>query len=239
VARTGKNALVFRAMEWRDPIMGTAEDPYFVTLDAVGKKNEEGTASVPAEFLCNRIALMVGLPVPPGALVKATDGSVAFVSLRFGSLKELPAPAVPAEFARDNPGIAAGISVFDLLVLNHDRNPGNLGYIKGAQPAVMIDHGRALGASDRFASLSANSNGLVKRHCLKDHLTSDDDLQRWIGRLQRVDIDVLKEHTHALVGLHLVTAIEGRGILEFLRFRLHQLEHLVQLWLPTVERRLL
>jgi hypothetical protein len=239
VARTGNNALVFRAIEWRDPIRGTAEDPYFVTLDAIGKKNEAGTASVAIEFLCNRLALMVGLPVPPGALTQTTDGDVAFVSLRFGSLSELPTRIAPDEFVQDNPKLAAGISVFDLLILNHDRNTGNLAYIKGEQVPAMIDHGRALGASDRFATLGASHSALIRSHCLQKHLSNGEDLARWVGRLRRIDVEVLREHIDALVALRLVTAAEGRGLLDFLRFRLDQLEHLVQLWLPAVERGLL
>jgi hypothetical protein len=239
VARTGNNALVFRAMEWRDPIRGTAEDPYFVTLDAIGKKNEEGTASVAVEFLCNRLALMVGLPVPPGALVQTTEGNPAFVSLRFGSLTELPTRVAPDEFVQDNPRMAAGISVFDLLILNHDRNTGNLAYIKDEQAPAIIDHGRALGASDRFATLNASQSAMIRSHCLHKYLSSGDDLARWIDRLRRLDIEVVREHIDALVALRLLTASEGRGLLGFLRFRLDQLEHLVQLWLPAVERGLL
>ncbi len=239
MARTGNNALVFRALEWRDPVRGTAEDPYFVTLDAVGKKNEEGTASVPVEFLCNRLALMVGLPVPPGALVQTTDGSVAFVSLRFGSLTELPTRIDPEEFVQHNPKIAAGISVFDLLILNHDRNTGNLAYIENQQAPAMIDHGRALGASDRFATLGTSHSALIRSHCLHRYLTNGQDLAGWVDRLRRLDMEVVRGHIDSLVALRLVTATEGRGLVGFLRFRLDQLEHLVQLWLPAVERGLL
>jgi hypothetical protein len=74
---------------------------------------------------------------------------------------------------------------------------------------------------------------------LQKHLSNGEDLARWVGRLRRIDVEVLREHIDALVALRLVTAAEGRGLLDFLRFRLDQLEHLVQLWLPAVERGLL
>jgi hypothetical protein len=228
--------LVFRALNWRDPIAGTAEEPHFVTLDAIAKTNEDGTASVAAEYICNRIALMVGLPVPPGALIYAPGTPIAFVSLRFGSLSELPAPIIPSDFVTSNSRLAAGIALFDLLVLNQDRNSGNIAFLKGKQSAAIFDHGRSLCAADRFANIAASQTLTPARHCLQPFIRNSTDLAIWLERLARLDQTVVGEYVQDLVRLKLLSKSESAALLGFLRIGLDQLGSLAQKWLPTVER---
>jgi hypothetical protein len=227
--------LVFRALNWRDPITGTAEEPHFVTLDAIAKTNENGTASVAAEYICNRLAVLVGLPVPPGALIHAAGSPIAFVSLRFGSLSELPAPVIPSEFVAVHPHLAAGIALFDLLVLNQDRNSGNIAFLKGKQPPVMFDHGRSLCAADRFASMASSQNATPARHCLQSLIQNANDLESWLERFARLDFQIVREYVEDLVGPKVLTKAESAELLGFLRIRLDQLSSLAQQWLPTVE----
>ena len=92
---------IVRAVEWRSEVGVGASGAVFVTLDAVGKFDVDPavTACVAAEYVCNRLAIACGLPVPGASLTRRADGTAAFTSIRFGSLTQLPAPVVAADLA--------------------------------------------------------------------------------------------------------------------------------------------
>lgn len=134
VAEKWKPSIV-QAIEWRGEVGAGVAGAVYVTLDAVGKFDVDPavTAGVAAEYLCNRLAIACGLPVPGASLTRRNDGTISFTSVRFGSLSQIPAPVVSADFVSAFPDLSAGIVAFDAWTLNRDRNAGNIAYIQKIQ----------------------------------------------------------------------------------------------------------
>ncbi len=86
-----RQPMVFAVVGWGDRVGEGVYGARFCTLPGVVKSDiePEGTCLAANEYICNRLALALGLPAPPGGLIRIADGRVAFVSLRFGSLKDL------------------------------------------------------------------------------------------------------------------------------------------------------
>src|SRR4051812_15115751 len=85
------------------PLDGTA-GAMECTAHGIFKTNSPGSELLVAnEFICGRLAMMMGLPVPPGGIVKIDDGSLGYLGMRFGLHGEDPAPANAEAFAQDFP----------------------------------------------------------------------------------------------------------------------------------------
>lgn len=87
---------IYQVRQWGDFLK--EHDPYgrFVTLDGVAKGQPHGGRFVANEFVCGLLAMMLGLPCPPGAVVHTkVDGDFSswYVLLKFGKLNERPPPA--------------------------------------------------------------------------------------------------------------------------------------------------
>jgi hypothetical protein len=99
------DAFIFSVDAWGDPVGSGATAPRCCTLGGVAKQNSEALPHVVAnEFICGRLGLMLGLPVPPGTIVATDAGEPAYVSLRFGKQGERPPPAVLADVWDEEPG---------------------------------------------------------------------------------------------------------------------------------------
>ena len=83
---------IVRAVEWRSEVGVGASGAVFVTLDAVGKFDVDPavTACVAAEYVCNRLAIACGLPVPPAM---PTPASTSTLIPHSGSRLEILRPA--------------------------------------------------------------------------------------------------------------------------------------------------
>src|SRR5690348_11554661 len=99
---------------------------------------------VPNEFICGRLGLIMGLPVPPGVVVRADSGDLAYVALRFGQKGEKLPPVIPEHVVEDNPSVAAGVVAFDCWVGNRDRHTQNLAYSRAVRNMHIFDHSHAL-----------------------------------------------------------------------------------------------
>jgi hypothetical protein len=107
-----------------------------VLMEGIAKDDSSEHYTVANEYICNRAALAVGLPVPPGTIAKKADRTNMFVCLRF-TAGPTSLPAVdPADLVADHPQLAAGIIAFDCWVGNWDRHAGNFAYAQGADAAV-------------------------------------------------------------------------------------------------------
>jgi hypothetical protein len=130
-----------------DLVAHTAAAPRYCTISGVAKSNSGNAPyAVANEFICGRLGLMIGLPIPPGMVARTDDGNLAYISLRFGPKGELSPPVIPEHLVEDNPSIAAGINAFDCWIGNEDRHPGNVAYVRGQsqRPATVFDHSHAL-----------------------------------------------------------------------------------------------
>ncbi len=141
----GKGSWGFYAVDaFGESLDGTA-GARACTIHGVIKQNTPGAPHLVAnEFICGRLAAAMGLPVPPGGIVKLDDDSLAYVSLRFGLNGEQPPPAYADELVADLPDLALRIVAFDCWVANRDRHEGNLTYERRAIPPMVFDHEKAL-----------------------------------------------------------------------------------------------
>lgn len=176
---------VFSVDVWGDRVGMGATDPRYCSLGGVAKENPAASPfTVANEYICGRLALMLGLPVPPGVIVKTDDDAVAYVALRFGKRGEAPPPASVDELLEDDPALAAGIVAFDCWIGNSDRHRHNFAYARGLIPAMIFDHSHALlGAGAATDHLEAQKDAPVVAGDLVGVVTDGAAIEEWAGRI--------------------------------------------------------
>lgn len=194
----------------------------WATLDGVVKVNSPvAPYTVANEYVCGRLAQILGLPVPPGTIATLNDGQPAYVMLKFGHKGDKPPKADIAAFVAARPKLAARIAVFDCWVINADRHPGNLAYIPGISASV-FDHGHALlgiheGQAEKF--LEHNGHQALWQSCLLEHLTSWQDLSEAAGIIRSLSKLVIDLTIEQVVDLRLITRGEGKLTMDILDSR--------------------
>ena len=227
-----RRPLIFGVVGWGDPTSAGLYDATYCTLGGVAKSEPDPsvTCLTANEYVCNRLALALGLPVPPGAFIRTVDRSVAFVSLRFGSLTESIPPVIPADLARDQPLVAGGIIAFDCWIRNSDRHTGNLAYRKGVIPPTMFDHGLCLGGESR-SGIAGLSNEISKPgypHCLSAHIKTARHLENWLTTIKALPLVTMTSILEEVVSVNLLTSREAKMITAFLRHRQMHLHSVLQ-----------
>jgi hypothetical protein len=163
---------------------------HFVTVSAVAKTNgQTAPYCIPNEIICAEIGRLIGLPIPPWALVQAPQAQVQtwFVSLDFNLTGNALPPVDPVVCFDRLPDLSTGLLLFDTLLANCDRHAGNLSIDALSQPCQMnvFDHSHALfgfmagqGAQrlidlrDRLG-MSGGVHTRGNRHCLLDVVSTD------------------------------------------------------------------
>lgn len=198
------------------------------SIDGIVKQNVDAAPyCVANEFICGRLGLLVGLPVPPGAIVPLDDGGLAYVALRFGPRGESPPPAFEDLLARDYPELALRIVAFDSWIANNDRHAKNLSYSPGTIPLRVFDHERALLGAAGIKRLEELRNQAILNCCLVDfipdlsHLGKISDEIQWIAK-HRLSI-VCDEALEAKA----ISKDEKDRIVEFLQARAGSITSLV------------
>jgi hypothetical protein len=209
---------------WGGPLgHSTAADPRWCTLSGVAKVNSpKSPYAVADEFLCGRLALMIGLPAPPGIVVSTDAGEPAYVALRFGKQGERPPPAIPKELAEDNPFVAAGVVAFDCWVGNSDRHSLNIAYSRGIVPVTVFDHERALLGHEAGKGIDRLNSLEDKPHivgCLPPFLKASSDLRTWADRIGAIPDGLIDELCRTVGGPGGITPDEARAAGDFLRKR--------------------
>lgn len=170
-------------------------------IRGVAKTNDESEFTIANELICARIGQTIGLPVPSGVVAEDAAKRVYYLSLDVSFEGKALPPVIPAEFANEEPWLAAGVVVFDVLIANGDRNRGNL----SRDPAFTIprvsvfDHGHALlgtGDPDGLDRLEAAKDVLgcaidetgvaVNNSVLLDQPLDATNLEQWVGRIRQV-----------------------------------------------------
>ena len=117
--------------------------PNFVGIAGVAKRaNAEHPRVLANELICNRLAHALLLPCPPGATLDR-DGVPYFFSLDFNLAGESLPPADPSEIVEKYPRLSWGITLFDALVMNHDRHDKNIAYDADTSRLQIFDHSHA------------------------------------------------------------------------------------------------
>ncbi|MFR9724513.1 hypothetical protein ACL02R_14295 [Streptomyces sp. MS19] len=182
------------------------------------------------DYVSTALGLAMGVPVPPGALVKL-GSEWGFVSLGFGELGKRPPPADFEELGADLPWEATGVVVLDQWISNSDRHDGNLAYMPSLGVAA-FDHDQALfGACPRgegIGSLRQVREQRVKQHELVPHLPTVEHFESWVGRTQSITRAELNRAVGTCSGANLLSRAEAEALVDFLAYRQLNLGRFIQ-----------
>lgn len=207
---------------WGDQLPG-ASAPRYCTLSGVAKMSSASAPyAVPNEFICGRLGLMIGLPVPPGVVVTTHDGKLAYVSLRFGPKGQRPPPVIPEHLVEDNPSIAAGIIAFDCWIGNDDRHQENVAYVRGESeiPVTVFDHSHALLGSQPGAATQRlrdhRNDTFIGQGSLAPHITSSGEFENWANRISSIPRELIRDICQTVVHTDGITKEECTEAVKFL-----------------------
>ena len=104
---------------------------WHLTHGSVAKgSSEHSPYLIPNEWICGRLALVLGLPIPPFALFRhGAKGKRMFASLQFAAGDPQPPDTNPPVLAAKHPDLCTGILLFDILsnlAGPHHCDPGAL-----------------------------------------------------------------------------------------------------------------
>lgn len=198
---------------------------------------KRGTPELPYtvanEWICNRLASALLLPCPPGMLIER-EGETWFASLHFLGEQAEPPPVRPARLVSDYPGLATGITLFDIWTLNQDRHQGNIamdttGELPPHQRVHIFDHGSALvrgrqGLQEQQRCRNALGVG---EHCLLNVLNTWDYMTLWADRIQVIPEFFIRGLFDAVVAEELMEADVAAQSLTFLLDRQRRLRELL------------
>ncbi len=228
--------------------VGVAESRY-VTIQAVAKANgPQAPYCIPNELICGEIGRFLGLPIPPGDVVRgqvSTD-PVFFASLDFNLTGNVLPPIDPADCVARLPELSSGILLFDALVANCDRHTENLAMDTTPPPRLnLFDHSHALfggqhliddqqvPATDRLThvrdslALTPGEWTGVARHCLLHAVRSDDHFGLWLDRIAKLPDFFIANACRAAVNLG-ITTDEASIAVDFLCHRRDHLRTIVR-----------
>lgn len=186
---------IYHVSTWRDPVAEGVSDTRLVSLEGFAKVNSDKYPyCVANEYLASRLAVRVGITVPPGTLVHSDKaGEVGWVTLSYGD--PLP-PANPGSVVADLPSMSAGLVVFDIFIINTDRHARNVAYRPSQKRLEVFDHSHALfgpkqgkvseridGARGKLAVTGATIGG--NRQCLMDYVSKPEELLGWAEKLTK------------------------------------------------------
>lgn len=167
----------------------TATAPVYANINAVAKKVLPGQPNIVAnELVCCLLARMLLLPCPPGALSQS-GADTYFFSLDFNLAGQALPPADPTMVVAAFPRLAWGIIVFDALVMNGDRHPGNIAHDTTTNRLQIFDHSHAFlsPTGDPTQNLPPKENDLgIGGHCLAAAIDTADGLYTWLDRVSLI-----------------------------------------------------
>lgn len=197
----------FTIVRLRGEILG-ATKPQQADVSAIVKKSDRRTSAYAAanEIICAKLGSYIGLPIPPGVLAvdKNDKKQVYYASLDFaGDGTRLP-DIFPKECCREFTHLSTGILLFDIWVLNPDRNKGNI-YRNDRSTKTRLwvfDHSHALFGTvagegslrlgQNRTSLGIGNTTSSNDHCLCAVLETSAHFQEWYARIAGVPAHLIK-----------------------------------------------
>ncbi len=213
---------IFRIEAWGDPVGVGASGAVYCTLQGVAKQNKPNEPFLVAnEFICGRLALMLGLPVPPTIIVQAADASLAHVMLRFGKAGERPPPANVSALVTREPELAGAMIAFDVWIGNTDRHNGNFAYEPDLIPLTLFDHSHALfgPGADGINRLKSSRDAPAFGSCLANEVTTVDHVGKWAGRIDAMHAEAIHRVCAEVRDLGGLTAEAHSAAVDFLVHR--------------------
>jgi hypothetical protein len=211
---------IFEIDAWGDSLGVGATAPRYCTLGGVAKLGPAGASAyiVASEYICARLGLLLGLPVPPGIAIRTKDGQMGYISLRFGPKGERPPPVIVEHLVEDRPEVSATTVAFDSWIANDDRHDQNIAYVRGKLPVVVFDHSHAL-VGKGPAWLKQNVEAVVLSKLLPDRLRSASHLEQSCLRISQIPEFQVRHICDSAAGDGMVTADEANLVADFLLAR--------------------
>jgi len=119
-------ASIYRITELGNAHRGGMNAAVDAEIRGIAKTNDASEFTIANELICARIGQTIGLPVPSGVLAEDAAKRLYYLSLDVSFEGKALPPVIPAEFATQEPWLAAGVVVFDVFIANGDRNRANL-----------------------------------------------------------------------------------------------------------------
>ncbi|MBL7955408.1 MAG: hypothetical protein JNJ91_10240 [Flavobacteriales bacterium] len=179
----------YKIANWGDPVGEGVSDSQYINVTGIAKTNSPAEPNIVAnEYICARLAAAVGLPVPPGFLVKKDD-EPWFVSMDFNLAGDVLPPIIPQILLARKPELCAGIVLFDAWILNPDRHARNLAHDTTTDAVIIFDHSRALMPTDlpqrQYAEAMVDKPA-IGAHCLGTILKDASTFKYWHQRILAV-----------------------------------------------------
>jgi hypothetical protein len=174
---------------------------------------------IPSEYIASKLGQVLGLPIPPCALTRFGQQDIRlFSSYDFNFERASLVPVFGDIVVAKLPHLCAGVVVFDIWIGNEDRHDENVVVDRGDDPRHLhlFDHDHSLlsgmnySGVERLAKLEKDLGITGKppinnnRHVFLDELKSHEDLDFWIGRVQKVPdfmIDDLCDAAKSEIGI--------------------------------------
>lgn len=185
------------------------------------------------EFIANRLASALGLPVPAGDLWVDDDVQLHWVVATIRDRGHTLPPSSPNDIARVDGLLRARMYCFDALVLNIDRHADNF-LVDGKGNAWLIDHDLTLFADCRrenraaaIATFAGRPYADWARFWTGGVLPSRDELRRAAQEFDMVPAAVLAAPAAEAFARGIITAPERDALTQFLSDRRAKIKQLV------------
>lgn len=128
----------FCVEEWGEALEGSSSPSKCTLLGVTKTADDHSLYSVFNEYVCSRLAILVGLPTRPCVLVEDPEGALSAACLWIDGSP----PADLEDALRRFPRTAAGIVTFDCWIANDDRGFENL--LLSDDELIPIDYDQGL-----------------------------------------------------------------------------------------------
>ncbi|WP_433078713.1 hypothetical protein ACQP1P_38125 [Dactylosporangium sp. CA-052675] len=192
-----------------------------VRVEGFARQNtKDRPFGVANDFVASRLGAAIGLPVPPGSLIRIGGNAAAYLSLGFGDKGDRLPPAILPKFAKESPWEACGVIAFDQWVANNDRHDENLAYSPEVGTAV-FDHDLALlgASSDPIKFLTSGMDVEIKGHKLCSLVETVDSMEHWARRISSVHPREIRTAVRAILMAGLVNKATADLLCQFLEYR--------------------
>jgi hypothetical protein len=221
------------------PLSKGASNAYWLELSAVGKSTNHSRFTVASEFICSRLGSIIGLPIPPFALLQQKGKSQTwFASVDYRLTGEALPPIDPEECVKEFAELSTAIILFDIWIANTDRHAGNLNMNTAGKPPLLnvFDHSHALFSFDgpsrlgklwnNFA-ITENSESGANRHCLIDVLDTPEFFKKWQRKLDMVPNFMIEDTCEMAMEAGILKAEERDATVGFLLHRRQKLATMI------------